>query len=238
LNSDGRLRSEPPTLPPRSVLQPDHATIREIEERCGAAGLTLRYNILVKRRLFNVLAGVSLALCVVTAAMWIQSTFRNPWLQHADAPDSRDAIRQWTVASSHGRLCWWRIEERWTNIPWLRFESPWHLGYSVGADRALSINWPWLLGPTTDGFGIAGFYWEHSLHKTGPFGQQLRDFRVIAVPYWCLLVSFFAFPYQWLRKGRSARPGLCPFCGYDLRATPDRCPECGTATKVADNIST
>jgi len=55
------------------------------------------------------------------------------------------------------------------------------------------------------------------------------------IPYWFL--ALITFPgsvlctRNVLRRLRRRRPApttpLCPTCGYDLRATPNRCPECG-----------
>ncbi len=41
---------------------------------------------------------------------------------------------------------------------------------------------------------------------------------------------FVGLPFEISRSRRRwrTRPGMCPRCGYDLRATPGNCPECGT----------
>lgn len=57
---------------------------------------------------------------------------------------------------------------------------------------------------------------------------------LLAVPYWFPTILFAALPLAWLLvrvERRGVPEGRCPACGYDLRATPDRCPECGTIAR-------
>jgi hypothetical protein len=54
---------------------------------------------------------------------------------------------------------------------------------------------------------------------------------MIAVPFWFLAAITGVLPAAWgvrlVRASHRQRASLCASCGYDLRATPDRCPECG-----------
>ncbi|HEY8667492.1 MAG TPA: hypothetical protein VIL86_12555 [Tepidisphaeraceae bacterium] len=55
---------------------------------------------------------------------------------------------------------------------------------------------------------------------------------MIIFPGWLPALLFAILPALWLRRWRIERKrnrvGFCKTCGYDLRATPNRCPECGT----------
>ncbi len=66
-------------------------------------------------------------------------------------------------------------------------------------------------------------------------GNGFRAFMMM-VPLWFIALIAAILPALWIRlyrgkwrRERRRDAGLCPHCGYDLRATPDRCPECGTA---------
>ena len=62
------------------------------------------------------------------------------------------------------------------------------------------------------------------------WGGQWNGYWFIASPLWLpIILGVPASLASWrrlLRRGNLA--GLCPTCGYDLRASTDRCPECGT----------
>lgn len=53
------------------------------------------------------------------------------------------------------------------------------------------------------------------------------------IAYWKLVLAFLLLPAWWLQCRLRARrewllAGHCRNCGYDLRSSPERCPECGT----------
>ena len=90
----------------------------------------------------------------------------------------------------------------------------------------------------------SAFY--YSLQLQGPtFSAPFTDdWNAVMVPHWCLVIALapsFVLAWQrrrqwhdacrqWQRRWRSRDSSAvrCSACGYDLRATPQRCPECGT----------
>lgn len=60
------------------------------------------------------------------------------------------------------------------------------------------------------------------------------------VPYWPFAVAAAVLPAaraaSKLKRWRDARLGLCLHCGYDLRASPDRCPECGFESAALNRV--
>ena len=64
--------------------------------------------------------------------------------------------------------------------------------------------------------------------------------RAVAVPLWFPVLVTAIAPTIALRRyrirARRNRLGLCPSCGYDLRATPGRCPECGTPAPASTTL--
>lgn len=76
--------------------------------------------------------------------------------------------------------------------------------------------------------GGARYYADDKLRQEPAVEWDVR------VPFWCILAIVIPLTvWQLVRDRRRPRCGGCLVCGYDLRATPDRCPECGTTQRTA-----
>ncbi len=89
-----------------------------------------------------------------------------------------------------------------------------------------------------DDVSLLGFeqgHWSAAVGMGGNYGNIAG--RYVSIPIWFLLLLFVPLParatFRMVRARRRHCAGLCRACGYDLRATPDRCPECGTHVRGA-----
>ena len=64
-------------------------------------------------------------------------------------------------------------------------------------------------------------YVSHTIRIATPHWVAAAALGV--VPAW----SLGRFTFAWRRRRSRARRGLCAGCGYDVRASGERCPECG-----------
>jgi hypothetical protein len=77
------------------------------------------------------------------------------------------------------------------------------------------------------GWGDPPQLWGFSY--VGYHATDVDWYYAVALPFWFVALMFGLLFTISVRKLRGQkRPGLCAKCGYDLRASPERCPECGT----------
>jgi uncharacterized paraquat-inducible protein A len=117
---------------------------------------------------------------------------------------------------------------------------------SISAGKLHSRNYPpptgWKRTPIiADLSKIARHYWrgfgfEHWIMQSR---DNFNDSYGVVFPYWCpalmlAMLSTLSARRLWreIRMRRRLAAGLCLACGYDLRASTERCPECGTVIPI------
>jgi hypothetical protein len=190
----------------------------------------------MRRRLFNLAAALSLLLSLGIAVFWTRSYGGGDWIHcrfDSRPPDGSWLTREFSMMSEQGGA---RFEYKW--IVYVD-ERAWRSGVGdfarwlwggvprLATGKDDGYRWVSEDGRMWGGFGIDGW-------KVGVESRWHGRLNRLLLPYWSLCLLFAALPLTWARRAIRARitrsrqqTGLCPTCGYDLRATPDRCPECG-----------
>jgi hypothetical protein len=151
---------------------------------------------------------VSLLLCAAATALWARAS------RHQDAVffHTRDSTN--ALFSGQGRIVFNRTHRPGSNPPDVPVFAYQHMRMEPRR---------WFL-PAALGFGFA-------------IGRTIQvptttTYTGFAIPYWFIILALLIAPITSLRRRlrlrRRQRQGLCLRCGYDLRATAHRCPECGS----------
>jgi hypothetical protein len=165
------------------------------------------------RLLFTIVAAGSMVLCIAVGALWMRSY----WTDDMFSVGGHDADGEIGVAaiggSNRGRLYYQIVDGgEWT---------PTAIKRHPGSSR------PWEPGPNTHGH--LGFTYADLSDFLGHGAYEVTVPHAAPAALFALCPTFWAWRRR--RSKRRGAGGLCVRCGYDLRASPDRCPECGTPAK-------
>jgi hypothetical protein len=170
----------------------------------------VRYNRSVqtfRRRLFAGVSVLSLILCLATVGLWVRSYWAHDVFYRYSG-----GAKGFQLHSSTGDV-----------VVYLGRNSP-------GVARA--DGWHHFAQPTFRSVTIPMFRFDRAPLESG--------FKwIIGTPHWLPALLFALAPAWWLlgpwrRQSKRRKLGLCLNCGYDLRATPARCPECGHAAAIPE----
>ena len=197
---------------------------------------------------------MSLLLCAATAAAWVRSY----WIADGFARIGGGTLTTGRLARGRLAIAVDRgvakpgamplAHVRWA-YPVDGFDHPYLPGRPPDIDAFFVPEWT-LDVPTVShqflGFAARSGHYGFLLDgpkQMGPTPHQTAYYRVVAVPAWPLC-AVTAWPVGWWavlaaramrRRGvarRLDRVGRCAGCGYDLRASGRRCPECGRITTM------
>jgi hypothetical protein len=154
-------------------------------------------------------------LAVVVVGLKVGSFLPDFCVGHYGAPLADGSSRGWMVACMNGRIC---LQcRKYSPMSYIPPE-----GYYVRTYGPAWPMWPWDGDWELSHLYLLGFYASHNWMAWNGLDDYL-----LAIPDWFVIGLFLLIPMRRWKKRLLVQQGRCVQCGYDLRATPDRCPECG-----------